>query len=116
MGLLNELLLHCLFESTHHTNKGPKLPKCKSNRSRSAAFKLLQCLSKDCDENLQKLLDFFYPLHIEADWRTKKDWSITPKIMEKSITGYVGLKNLGCSNLNKLHIMFVILLYIQLVL
>jgi len=34
-----------------------------------------------------------------AYWRTNSvlDWSISPFNMEKSLTGYVGLKNLGCT-------------------
>jgi uncharacterized UBP type Zn finger protein len=33
-----------------------------------------------------------------AAWRTKRiaDWNIAPEAGDKSVTGYVGLKNLGC--------------------
>ena len=38
------------------------------------------------------------PLHQNGSWRTKKsgDWHITLLPQEKSETGFVGLKNLGC--------------------
>lgn len=44
------------------------------------------------------VMDYLRPLHQAASWRTKRenDWSITPQAIEKSTTGYVGLKNLGC--------------------
>lgn len=37
-------------------------------------------------------------MHLHSEWRTRRyhDWNIQPKINEKSSTGYVGLKNLGC--------------------
>jgi ubiquitin carboxyl-terminal hydrolase 9/24 len=46
-----------------------------------------------------KIIDFITPHIINGDWRTKnnRDWNIIPKFNEKSPTGYVGLKNLGCS-------------------
>lgn len=95
-------LLHYLFEipkktATHMQVPGPK---CKSSYSRQFAFQLLLQLTKDCEQNLSQMLEYLWPMHLHSEWRTRRyhDWNIQPKINEKSSTGYVGLKNLGCSN------------------
>lgn len=100
-GLLQELLGPCLFETPRKSIKNNAYPKCKGYYSRCAAFNLIQVLASGCTTNLRVVLDYLAPLHLKADWRTKSisDWNITPKINEKSATGYVGLKNLGCSKL-----------------
>lgn len=38
-------------------------------------------------------------MHKTARWRTRKldDWTLTPGDKQKSSSGYVGLKNLGCT-------------------
>ena len=100
-GLLLELLGSCLFETPRKSIKNNAYPKCKGYLSRCAAFNLIQVLASGSTINLRVVLDHLAPLHLKADWRTKSisDWNITPKINEKSATGYVGLKNLGCSKL-----------------
>jgi len=99
MGLVDELLFNCLFFVKNGLKSNHSNYKCKSYNSRTAAFNLLHALSVKSERNLKKVLDFFLPLIRDCDWRTKSnsDWNITPKINEKSQTGYVGLKNLGCS-------------------
>lgn len=101
LGLVDEILLNCLFEIKKGLHSNNSSYKCKSYTSRMAAFNLLQTLSMKSDKCMKKVLDFFLPLLRESDWRTKSisDWNITPKFNEKSQTGYVGLKNLGCSKL-----------------
>lgn len=101
LGLVDELLLNCLFVIRKGLESNHSNYKCKTNHSRMAAFNLLQFLAIKSDKNLKKVLDFFIPLLRDSDWRTKSnsDWNITPKINEKSQTGYVGLKNLGCSTI-----------------
>lgn len=98
-GLLQELLGPCLFETPRKSIKMNGYPKCKSNYSRCAAFNLIYVLASECTQNLRVIFDYLKPLHLKADWRTKSisDWNIIPKYNEKSSTGYVGLKNLGCS-------------------
>ena len=99
-GLVSELLQSCLFEITRRLDrKQIPGPKCKSPYTRSAAFKLLIQLAKDSNENLQEIINYIAPVHKFGKWRTKRyiDWSIVQKDNEKSATGYVGLKNLGCS-------------------
>lgn len=100
-GLLNELLGPCLFETPRKSIKADVYPKCKSYQSRCAAFNLIFILASECNQNLRVIMNYLLPLHLKAEWRTKSisDWNIIPKINEKSETGYVGLKNLGCSKL-----------------
>ncbi len=99
-GILQELLGPYLFETPRKSIKIDAYPKCKSFSSRCAGFNLINVLASECNPNLRVILDYLVPLHLKADWRTKSinDWNIIPKINEKSSTGYVGLKNLGCSN------------------
>ena len=105
LGLIKEIFKNCLFEMPTKLNKNDiSGPKCKSLTSRNAAFKLLLSLAKSCDENSEELINYIIPIHINAKWRTKKysDWYIAAKDNEKSCTGYVGLKNLGCSKISLL--------------
>ena len=99
-GLVKELLHNCLFEMPKNVDKNTTPPpKCKSYHSRQAAFRLLLALASQCNENKSEIIQFITPIHVEGHWRTKRyhDWYITAKENEKSLTGYVGLKNLGCS-------------------
>ena len=66
--------------------------------SRTGALRLLSVLSRDCLDNLGLVLDYIRDFGRRASWRTNKgsDWAITHLDDEKSSTGYVGLKNLGC--------------------
>lgn len=100
-GLVRHLLHDCLFEMPKHNNDKSVIPppKCKSQNSRNAAFKLLLALASQSNENLSEILQFITPIHVGGQWRTKRylDWHITAKENEKSLTGYVGIKNLGCS-------------------
>lgn len=97
--LNKELIGPCLFDAPNKTLKKELLPKCKSFEARNAAFGLILVLSRDL-KCLTDIIEFFKPIHKDGDWRTKNysDWNIVPKRDEKSETGYVGLKNLGCSN------------------
>lgn len=74
-------------------------PKFKSSESRKNSFELLAALTLDSPENLSRITAYLAPLIKSGDWRTSalKDWEILPKKNEKSSTGYVGIKNLGCS-------------------
>jgi len=49
-------------------------------------------------ENLKTVLDYMAVLQTNATWRTKKesDWDLKLYADEKSVTGRVGIKNLGC--------------------
>ena len=73
-------------------------PKCKNGRSRTVAMNLLNVLCRDSLENLNYVLEFMKEYNMNASWRTKKDsdWNIMLTDDEKSSSGYVGIKNLGC--------------------
>ena len=101
-GLLEEILHPCLFDTPSIIKSTEiTLPKCKSYRSKTSAFKLLKILCENCEENQEIIINFFYKIHSNSEWRTKRDsdWNITPRANEKSSVGYVGIKNLACSNL-----------------
>lgn len=93
------LLLTCLIDFNETQTSQRLLPKCKSQESRLAAFK---CLSKLIQQNaeissmvLKELSAFFSNLA----WRKAKflHWNNSYSPQEKSSTGFVGLKNLGCT-------------------
>lgn len=48
--------------------------------------------------NLEKVLTYLNKFNENPSWRTNKehDWNIQLRESEKSGTGYVGIKNLGC--------------------
>jgi ubiquitin carboxyl-terminal hydrolase 9/24 len=97
---LIELVLHkCLFEVPSEEKHSNLPPKCKSSDSRREAFQLLH---KMCGSNRQALLNvlkYLCKFHEDPSWRTGKssDWNYSPNALEKSETGYVGMKNLGCT-------------------
>lgn len=66
--------------------------------SRVPGLRLLPILMRDCLANLKVVLDHIAKFSRSASWRTNKasDWEIARADDEKSSTGYVGLKNLGC--------------------
>jgi uncharacterized UBP type Zn finger protein len=83
--------------TTKNQNKaGP--PKCKSQSSRKQASNLLAVLCRDSLQNLTKVLEYMKQFNANPSWRTNKDpdWNISLMDSEKSSTGYVGIKNLGC--------------------
>jgi len=93
------LLLTCLIDFNETQASQRLLPKCKSQEARLAAFK---CLSKLIQQNvgicamvLNELSAFFSNLA----WRKAKllHWNNSYSPQEKSSTGFVGLKNLGCT-------------------
>eukprot|EP01022_Parablepharisma_sp_SALTPOND_P000055 TRINITY_DN1001_c0_g1_i1.p1 TRINITY_DN1001_c0_g1~~TRINITY_DN1001_c0_g1_i1.p1 ORF type:complete len:1403 (+),score=208.78 TRINITY_DN1001_c0_g1_i1:12466-16674(+) len=100
--IVREVLQECLFEFPKSGNRAKAFtslpPKCKSQPARRAAFNLLSTLCCDSPKNLIQTLSYLTPIHANAAWRTKRisDWNIIPESGDKSTTGYVGLKNLGC--------------------
>lgn len=99
--LVHHLLNDCLFQVPFVSaagNSSARLPKCKTYQTRQGALKLLAALSRDCLENLNATISYIKEFERQASWRTNKvsDWQITHLDDEKSSTGYVGMKNLGC--------------------
>jgi len=78
-------------------------PKCKSKNSRYACLSLVKELTIENQVGLRTLVDYMretiYSSNVSLFWRSARasDWSITTNDkQEKSATGYVGLKNIGC--------------------
>lgn len=98
--LLTFLLKDCLFEvpRSHRNRHKVRPPKCKNPSTRGDVFRLINVLSRDSLENTEKVLNFIKVLQAKSSWRTRKhsDWIISPYTDEKSTTGFVGIKNLGC--------------------
>lgn len=92
-----ELVIHkCLFEIPTKAFKDP--PKCKSNATRREAFDLLKQMCKTSPMALTQVISYLNAQHQDPHWRSSKsaDWNYHPRAYEKSDTGYVGIKNLGC--------------------
>ena len=98
LSLVEELLINCIFKNPFDDNKiGPK---CTNNIVITLAFKLLSKLGKN-SENLKFMIDYLYPLLTASTWRNSKisNWIISANDKRRN-SDYVGLKNLGCSNVN----------------
>ena len=93
-GAVFNALKKLLFGHEHE----PQLQnaKLKSPEIRLQAIELAMTIAKgsNCPFDLLKCL---MPLHENPQWRTHGllDWNITPRKVEKSTSGYVGLANLG---------------------
>ena len=95
-------LLDCLFATPTSTTRAAQLiqpPKCKSTRSRDVAFQILNELATDCPANAASIIAFVLPYHYasHSSGPNPKDWAFEPRHEEKSLTGYLGLQNLGCT-------------------
>ncbi len=97
---MKQLVLHnCLFEVPSGLVRGRvPPPKCKQEDTRRSAF---QFLLKLCHDPLfiEALMDYLRGQFLDPSWRTgrRADWNNSPAALEKSETGYVGMKNLGCT-------------------
>ena len=93
--LTNFVLYNCLFDIPTFKESGK--PKCKNSLTRSSAFNVLKTLMNN-PANMTGVITYLDSFHVDPNWRTKRyvDWNISPGSMEKSETGFVGMKNLGC--------------------
>jgi ubiquitin C-terminal hydrolase len=82
-----------LFEISSEKN----LPKCKNDESRNLAFDILEKSIEIRGKNVRGLIEYLSKFHENTHWRTRNihDWNYSPASEEKSITGFVGLKNIG---------------------
>jgi ubiquitin carboxyl-terminal hydrolase 9/24 len=92
---LRFILNECLFETSSPVHKNP--PKCKSDDNRQLAFGILEIACEKKPGSLNQIITYLSKFHEDPHWRTGKytDWNYSPVALEKSTTGYVGLKNLG---------------------
>lgn len=95
-ALLKFLYGTCLFDIPSADNHGPDAPPmCKSRVSRQAAFRLLETLLFGETANLHLVSQNLVQQHKGGS--SRDTWMFNPSNMEKSSTGYVGLKNQGCT-------------------
>ena len=76
-----------------------KPPKCKNLATRENCLKLVMEICQKNPEGLSQLVKYLKGYICESFWRTprKSDWSISVHQHERSLTGFVGLKNLGAT-------------------
>lgn len=74
-----------------------QLPKCKSMRSRTAAFDLLAELVKGCPDNYELLHSMLLKQHQSNTNLSPYPWDYWPHDDCRSDCGYVGLTNLGAT-------------------
>lgn len=109
--LKEDLLLYLLHDCLFHKETNRSLvkkeenmpPKCKSKNTRYACLSLVKELTVENQIGLRHLVEYMrqtiFSTNVSMSWRTARvqDWSITTNDkQEKSSTGYVGLKNIGC--------------------
>lgn len=89
------LVLNLIFEASSPV---PLFPKCKSRMSKKEAFDLIKKLISQSPSNLNYFISNSAIFHNDLSFRTcrSSDWMICSSESEKSLSGYVGLKNLGC--------------------
>lgn len=105
--MLHYLLHDCLFHKETNRSLVSKdtnmPPKCKSRNTRYACLSLVRELTIENQVGLRTLVDYMretiYSSNVSTSWRTQRpaDWNIAVNDkQERSATGYVGLKNIGC--------------------
>ena len=91
----------CLFDTPTSESRAAQLiqpPKFKASKTRDMGFAILNELCVDCPPNALALASRLLPFHYQGHTSQPdmKDWSFEPRVEEKSLTGYLGLANLGC--------------------
>lgn len=92
------ILNRCLCEIPENSNNS-QVPKCKHPETRLNGFLLVLQLLKQDSRLISQMSSTLDRFHEDPSWRTSKKsaWIHSYIIKEKSFTGYVGLKNLGCT-------------------
>lgn len=92
------ILYKCLCEIPEHSNNS-QVPKCKHPETRLNGFLLVLELCKQDSSLLSQVSNTLDCFHNDPSWRTSKKsaWNHSCVNVEKSFTGFVGLKNLGCT-------------------
>lgn len=92
--IIEEILFKELFP-VRETDENIYNYKCKTQLSRQAAFKLLEIATSDCEESTEFLLKEFLCL-LPSKIIPPTGWGYSPEKEERSLTGFVGIRNLGC--------------------
>lgn len=93
MQIIEEIFFSCLFPL--RCKVGENKYKCKSNKSREAAFQLISVLM----ENIPECTNFFFRecvLPLRKKITELNEYSFNVERRGKSSSGFVGIKNLGC--------------------
>ena len=98
-NLIDLILNKCLLSKCQVKSTIAPFPKCKTPSSRESAYKLLTALSYNNPDVTLQIINVLNNYHMLGYWKSKRifDWKISLSNDEKSSTGYVGLKNLGCT-------------------
>jgi len=98
-ALLQHVFNQCLFDlpvAEHAASINP--PKCKTSKSRQAAFHLIVTLCSRCPENIELVIELILAQQKVDKPRTDlSDWNWNPLAKDKNACGYVGLGNLGAT-------------------
>ncbi|KAH3756594.1 Ubiquitin carboxyl-terminal hydrolase 34 [Pelomyxa schiedti] len=95
-GFVRELFRNCLFKVPNFKKFGQLgLPKCKTDESRRAAYRLLLEFSRINPDNFFELVHFIDEQLAKLDMGI--DWSYHPMDNERSQWGFVGLRNQGAT-------------------
>ncbi|EGC34643.1 hypothetical protein DICPUDRAFT_34644 [Dictyostelium purpureum] len=95
---LTEFLFHnCLFMTPSANDHGSldQPPLCKMKCTRTACFRLLKELAKNDSQSFNNVIDLI--INEIDSIEPVNDWNYSPLEKEKSIYGYVGLKNQGAT-------------------
>ena len=100
-GTLIPHMYTCLFDTPTSESRAAQViqpPKFKAGKTRDMAFAILNELCVDCPPNALALTSQLLPFHYQGHTSQPdtKDWSFEPRVEEKSLTGYLGIANLGC--------------------
>ena len=97
--MIDLILNKCLLSKCQVKSSTSPFPKCDTVASRENAYKLLSTLSYNNPDITMQIVNLLNNYHILGYWKSKRllDWKISLAYDEKSQTGYVGLKNLGCT-------------------
>ena len=92
--IIEEILFNGLFP-LKESNENIYSFKCKTTITRQAAYKLLEIATSDCEESTQFILKEYLPL-LPSKIIAPTGWGYSPEKEERSLTGFAGIRNLGC--------------------
>jgi len=100
LNLLKDLYDFLFYLPSENEKVDPalNLPKCKHKMTRAQVFKFIKALSANNEHNLKRILNLLSLNHQSLPKISAENTTSTVVNFElKSTTGYVGLKNMGCT-------------------
>ncbi|XP_037071034.1 ubiquitin carboxyl-terminal hydrolase 24-like [Pollicipes pollicipes] len=98
--LISTLLDDFLFPASRRQGSDcspVSLPRCQGASSRTAAYRLLVELCRDCRENLELVCDQLVSRHHTFDGELSKEFEYAPPLDSRAACNYVGLRNAGAT-------------------